>query len=553
MKMPLKISDKEPTPAVTLRRSPRILQIKLSDPEDPRTPKPQQRRTRTPSSATPLTLTGKRNVSPRGRSHRSKSKECLQKLDGSCKARQSDNSKTESRRSTRLNPSADACNAEKLSRSSNRRNGELGRRVTRSSCCRDVDKKAEKTGYGGFTGILSNGCSSGEQITEEGVDISTPSKGRSLKNKVNQSKKSWDNNSDQFDTLALDADTNEGILSITEKPVLDEELSKKCVVKRTNGTAVATATTPEGPKNARDVNKMQKNVGVKRKRNQFENIVGVTHGWTKVQELALEKAYLEAKPTPHFWKKVSRLVPGKSAQECFDKIHGSHLTPPQPRPRSRPRVSDSQNPFLSASKLLNSSSPTAKRPRHRRQKSHVVQRNVRHMLQKQHKVEQDSEADLFSVLEPTFTQSLDCRVMLTTPDRNQEMGEMLGRCQERSSTAHKKSLSRFGNGTTLVSPPVLKQVKNLALHEKYIDQLHCREANRKAACAKAEKLHQSKLMKQESSAQRKYAIRAAKSALVFDAKDAINEFQHQQAMALSFDDESGADIDEENGEAFVYC
>ncbi|KAI3747814.1 hypothetical protein L6452_10482 [Arctium lappa] len=551
--MPLKNSDKkEPTPAVTLRRSPRILQIKLSDPEDPRTPKPQQqRRTRVPSSVTPLTLTGNRNVSPRRRSHRSKSKECSQKLDGSCKARQSDDAKTESRRSTRLNPCADACNAEK-SRSSNRRKGKLERRVTRSSCCRDVDKNSEKTGYGGFTGILSNDCSLGEQITEEGVDIPTRLKGKSLKNKVNQSKKSWDNNSDQFDTLALDDDTNEGILSIAEKPVLDEELSEKCVAKRTNGTAVATTIlVPEGPMKGRDVNKMQKNVGGKRKRNQFENIVGVTHGWTEVQELALERAYLEAKPTPHFWKKVSRLVPGKSAQECFDKIHGSHLTPPQPRPRSRSRVSDSQNPSFSASKLLNSSSPTAKRPRHRRQKSHIVQRNVRHMLQKQHKVEQDSEADLFSVLEPTFTQSLNCCVMLTTPDRNQEMGEMLGRCLERSSTAHKKSLSRLGNGTTLVSPPVLKQVKNIALHEKYIDLLHCREANRKAACAKTEKLHQSKLMKQESSAQRKDAIRAAKNALVFDARDAINEFQHQQATTLSFDDESGADVDEENSEAFV--
>ncbi|XP_024967931.1 uncharacterized protein LOC112507528 [Cynara cardunculus var. scolymus] len=519
--MPVKNSDKDSTPAVTLRRSPRILQIKLSDPEDPRTPKPQQqRRTRAPSSATPLTLTAKRNVSPRRRSHRSKSKECLQKLDGSCKSRQSDNSKTESRRSTRLNPCADACNAEN-SRSSSRRNGQLERRVTRSSCCRDVDKNAEKTS--GFTGNLGNVCSSGEQITEEGVDIPTPLKCKSLKNKVDQYKKSCDNNSDQIEVLASDDDTYEGILSI--KPVLDEELSEKGVAKSTNGIAVATAAVVhESPMEGRYVNKMRKNVAVKRTRNQFENMVGATHGWTKDQELALERAYLEAKPTPHFWKKVSRLVPGKSAQECFDKIHGSHLTPPQPRPRSRPRVSDSQNPSFTASKLLNSSSPTAKRPRHRRQKSHVVQRNVRHMLQKQHKVEQDSEADLFSVLEPTFTQSLNSYVMLTTPDCNQEMGEMLGRCQERSSTVHKKSLSRLGTRTTLMSPPVLKQ---------------------------AEKLHQSKLMEQESSAQRKDAIRAAKNALVFDARDAINEFQHHQAMALSFDDENGADVDEENGEAFM--
>lgn len=242
-------------------------------------------------------------------------------------------------------------------------------------------------------------------------------------------------------------------------------------------------------------------------------------------------------------------VPGKSAQECFDKIHGSHLTPPPLRPRSRSRVSKSQDSSFSTSILLDSSSPKAKRLRSRKQKSHVVQRTVRHMLQNQYnKVEQDSDADLFSVLEPTFPESVNCNLMLTTPDRNPT--EVLKRCQERSSTVCKKSVSRFSSsyGTTLVSPPVLKQVKNKALHEKYIDQLNCREAKRKAAYAKAEKLHQSKGMKPESSVERKNAIKDAKNALVFDARDAINKFQHHQAKVLSnlFDYESGADADDDN-------
>lgn len=240
-------------------------------------------------------------------------------------------------------------------------------------------------------------------------------------------------------------------------------------------------------------------------------------------------------------------VPGKSAQECFDKIHGSHLTPPQPRTRSRARVSSSQNPSLSASKLLNSTSPN-KRPKYRKQKSHIIQRNVRHMLQNQYKVGQDSESDMFSLLEPTFNPSLNLNLMLTTPDRTQETDDV----RKRSSTVL-KSVSRFSSsyGSTLVSPPVLKQVKNKALHEKYIDLLNCREANRKAASAKAEKLDKTKVMKQESSAERKDAMKAAKNALVFGAKDAIDEFQHQQAAALNlFDYESGDDVDEDIDQVF---
>lgn len=37
-------------------------------------------------------------------------------------------------------------------------------------------------------------------------------------------------------------------------------------------------------------------------------------GWTKEQEVALQRAYFATKPTPHFWKKVSKLV------LCFNVI-----------------------------------------------------------------------------------------------------------------------------------------------------------------------------------------------------------------------------------------
>ena len=51
-----------------------------------------------------------------------------------------------------------------------------------------------------------------------------------------------------------------------------------------------------------------KEIGVKRKRNEVAEGCGFVKGWSKDQELALQRAYFAAKPTPNFWKKVSKLV-----------------------------------------------------------------------------------------------------------------------------------------------------------------------------------------------------------------------------------------------------
>ena len=62
----------------------------------------------------------------------------------------------------------------------------------------------------------------------------------------------------------------------------------------------------------------------------------------------------------------------------------------------------------------------------------------------------------------------------------------------------------------------------------------------------------SKSIKHDSSVKRKDAIKAAKFALLFNAKDAINQFQDQQVKALSseFDDECGSDYEEDEGQDF---
>lgn len=254
-------------------------------------------------------------------------------------------------------------------------------------------------------------------------------------------------------------------------------------------------------------------------------------------------------------------VPGKSAQECFDRIHSDHVTPPQPRPRSRAKITTNSSPLgefsLSASKLLNPIKSKAKRHGCNKQRSHLAQKTVRALLHKHYQVHQEFEADLFSVLEPSLgpsTETSQPSVLPSTP-QNSKQG-FLQKSSQISSSGHKKPLSRFSNSseTSLVSPPVLKQVKNKVLHEKYIDQLHIREAKRKTL-AKNTKKSTVGIEETKKSHIQEVDVRTAKIALVSDARDAVNKLQHLQANArgnsseseddgIASDDEEDEDEDE---------
>ncbi|XP_030455763.1 uncharacterized protein LOC115676879 isoform X2 [Syzygium oleosum] len=278
-------------------------------------------------------------------------------------------------------------------------------------------------------------------------------------------------------------------------------------------------------------------------------------GWTEEQEDALQRAYFSAKPTPHFWKKVSRFVPGKSAQECFDKIHSDHLTPTQPRLRSRAnrRVESyiKRSP-LSASKILKSPKPLIKRLSSKK-KSLLAHKTVRQLLQKQNHSDQTCEADFFSVLEPNADPSTkELTSVLVTPDNLQKMQGSLLKCRERSSSGNKKPVSRFCSSSRipLMSPPVLKQVKNRALHEKYLDQLHSREVKRNSALEV--KVTSREANKIEVDAKKMGAVKAAKHALLSDVNDAINQLQHLQGNVATDSDEDildrgDDDDDDEDG------
>ncbi|RZC49188.1 hypothetical protein C5167_017614 [Papaver somniferum] len=271
------------------------------------------------------------------------------------------------------------------------------------------------------------------------------------------------------------------------------------------------------------------------------------HGWTKDQTAALERAYFAAKPSTNFWKKVSKMVPGKTAQDCFNKIHSDLVTPPQVQPRSRAKkaISSPLSHFsLSGSKLLE---PTlnVRWPKGNKQKKLRAQKTLRHLVQKRSMVDQGYEADLFSVLEPITnapSQDLSQTELLSTPESKSNKKGYIQECHENSSVQKKKPLSRFRNSceTALVSPPVLKQVKNRALHEKYIDRLHCRGARRTAGPTKCKVAKEDR---KESTAKKIDDITVARNALFFEANDMISKFKEAQANVVSDNDDSQDDGD----------
>ncbi|KAL3652199.1 hypothetical protein CASFOL_001880 [Castilleja foliolosa] len=339
---------------------------------------------------------------------------------------------------------------------------------------------------------------------------------------------------------------------VKEKRVSSEKVLSKTVTRGT--TRKKTAQSVEKAKvvfsderngvedSKREVKRMRI-VGEKRKRQQAnEECDFVIKGWSEEQELALQRAYFTAKPTPQFWKKVAKMVPGKSAVDCFNKIHSDHLTPSEPKTRSRTNKKKSSPVPYSASKLLSPAETKPKRQRLQR-RTLLAQKTVRHLLQKQCTEDQDYKADFFSVLEPnTELSPLDIQESpsFASPIPNRLIGRL-----EMSSSDHETQVSRLSSSLEagFISPPVLKQIKNKALHEKYIDRLHCRDVKRKA-----QSLKKGKFVREKDKAKSEVnPVKFAKDALVFDAQDAISIFRNLQSSTNCDGDDDDDEDDDING------
>ncbi|CAA6659437.1 unnamed protein product [Spirodela intermedia] len=298
-----------------------------------------------------------------------------------------------------------------------------------------------------------------------------------------------------------------------------EECLSSAVKRKKKRISAAPRTKKGGEKKVRQTKELQE--GFSPQRGCGESSSG-SSGWTYEQEMALRRAYLLAKPSPQFWKKISKMVPGRSAQECFDRMHSKLTTPAQLPPRSRVKLPADLSP-LPCGDL--------------RRKDHLGSKAVRHMLRKHSVVDQAQEVDLFSVLETSqnaFPQ------VPRIPSEKEPMTDSPRLVQGKGgdlSGGKKKILSRCSQ----VSPEVLRPIKNILLHERYIDQLHCREAvRRRTHCER--RMHCVGLENGKEN-----VVNSAKSALISDAREIIHQFGHSLAAPSS----KFVDTDEEEEEEEV--
>nr|CAB3461355.1 unnamed protein product [Digitaria exilis] len=245
------------------------------------------------------------------------------------------------------------------------------------------------------------------------------------------------------------------------------------------------------------------------------------YDWTEEQDMALRKAYFNAQPSPHFWKRVSKLVPGRSAEDCFNRIHADLSTPTPVAPH-----------------LLE---VTAGRQRTAKQKSLAAQRTVRHLLQKHCLIDQAQEADHFSLFE-TSPSALQLNISFEdspgTPESYLNSGS-LGKSG--SLSARKKQFSKLRAERAEPSPAVLEPIKNVILHEKYVDQLSRWEVTKKPR----KRTPGSKAVDSGKTLSRQQAggLKAAKTALISEATDFINLFKKLQANSLALIVENNEDDD----------
>ncbi|XP_031503775.1 uncharacterized protein LOC116266624 [Nymphaea colorata] len=273
-------------------------------------------------------------------------------------------------------------------------------------------------------------------------------------------------------------------------------------------------------------------------------------GWSQDQENALERAYLMTRPSPHFWREIAKLVPGKSAKECFDRIHSIIPTPPtqQPRSRTKRKVSPLGQISLAGNVPLEQFSLRGRISGKR--KSLLARRAVRHILRKQVLADQGRAAGLFSAFEGSCSTDKDPSQMRKLTIKNNKLKsclEMNGESEPSGSRNKMPNTVTPFHQQALVSPEILKKVKNLDLHEKYIDRLHIREQtrSRKAAVKRTDSVPaETKGRTLDKTETLKYA----RLALVSDARDALKQIQQESHEIETFSEYDGFNDDDNDND-----
>lgn len=280
----------EPEKATTLRKSPRLHgKNTTSESEGPKAPKSSSNRAR--SSDPSL------SSAPDNKDFPEKYSKKISKSD--CGTRNCTNLRSESRGSPKLNNAVEEFrNLRRSPRFSSNKNF-VDERVGHVGHVGKAWEETSKSVVGlSCRGHLSSGSSKSPRLKgriegDEGLRRS-----RRVSNKQNLVGEHVESGSaksmDKLD-MADDEKDGKGVISC-------EHLGGKRERQRRGSSVGPHVVIVEGEQ------RKDKETGVSWERKRDEEYSGIGKGWTKEQELALQRAYFTAKPTPHFWKKVSELV-----------------------------------------------------------------------------------------------------------------------------------------------------------------------------------------------------------------------------------------------------
>ncbi|KAL3683312.1 hypothetical protein R1sor_001334 [Riccia sorocarpa] len=233
-----------------------------------------------------------------------------------------------------------------------------------------------------------------------------------------------------------------------------------------------------------------------------ENDSRNSNEWTPEQEMALQNAYITVKPAADFWYHISKRVPGKTPEECFNKFYAGHPTPPAAQKSKRQTQKATGNDV----DMLDDPEPkrvTAKG----KQRLLQAHRTIRNILRKQQVEDVDYEADAFVALErPDVVESVlnseeakqavifkvtevpNCIPEATSETNTNKPFEHIVIGGLPASDKENRNVnagnSRLGRAVSdlqaqCTSPEVLKKVKNPGQLDKYIDHLHQRHNSRR--------------------------------------------------------------------------
>ena len=284
----------EPQQPTSLRKSPRLHGKRItSEPEDLKTPKTNSRNNRFLSSP------------PESKKCPEKSSKKLSK--SACGSRNLRNFSSGLRRSPRLNSCAEVFRSRRRSPRFTDQQNMVDARV---DCEEKVSMKTRKSDVGlSSRGNMSSGSREASKLNGSVEEVVGHRRSQRVFNQRNVVDEHVEESGSGTSLDEVDLTNDEK--SLDEVDLTDDEKADKVVnsceqiVRKRERRTRRSSISPDIVEGAE---RMAKDIGKNRKRKRDEEDRGMTKEWTKEQELALQRAYFVAKPTPNFWKKVSKLV-----------------------------------------------------------------------------------------------------------------------------------------------------------------------------------------------------------------------------------------------------